>query len=91
MNVMNAAKQRIHKLQQLRGLEHYAYQVAHFILQNECLALEAAKAALIELSRMGAQFMGSEEELRGLAKKVTINASIQIARTASIASQKAAL
>ncbi|WP_169090356.1 hypothetical protein [Paenibacillus sp. PL91] len=91
MNVMSAALLRDHKLQRLRGLEQFAYQVAHFILQDEVLAAEAAKAALLELSRMEKPLAGSEEDLRSHAKKVTMNASIKIARTASIANQTAAL
>lgn len=72
-----------HKLQRLRGLEHYAYQVAHFILQDEALAAEAAKAALLEISRTGSQLEGPAEELRIRTKKITISASITIARLAS--------
>ncbi|MGM0885110.1 MAG: hypothetical protein ACQEXQ_29215 [Bacillota bacterium] len=72
-----------HKLQRLRGLEHYAYQVAHFILQDEVLAAEAAKAALLEISHAGQQLEGSEEELRIRTKKITIKASITIALSAS--------
>lgn len=71
------------KLQLLRGLEHYTYQVAHFILQDEVLAAEAAKAALLEISQADQQLEGSEEELRIRTKKITIKASITIARSAS--------
>jgi hypothetical protein len=67
------------KLQRLRGLEHYAYQVAHFILQDEVQAEEAAKAALLEISHVDKQLEGSAEELRILTKKLTIRASITIA------------
>jgi hypothetical protein len=88
---MRANLLRDHKLQRLRELEQFAYQVAHFILQDEVLAAEAAKAALLEISRMVTPFAGSEEELRRHAKKVTMSASIKIARTASIANQTAAL
>lgn len=42
-----------HKVQVLRGVETYAYQVAHYLLQEEELALDAAKAALLELSSNG--------------------------------------
>lgn len=34
----------------LRGLETYGYQVAHYLLQEEDLALEAVKMALLEIS-----------------------------------------
>ncbi|OBY80766.1 hypothetical protein BBG47_04725 [Paenibacillus sp. KS1] len=39
-----------HKVHVLRGVETYGYQVAHYLLQEEELALDAAKAALLELS-----------------------------------------
>lgn len=71
------------RVQRLRRLEHYAYQVAHFILQDEALAAEAAKAALLEISRADNQLEGSAEELRIRTKRITISASITIARSAS--------
>ncbi len=71
------------KLQLVRGIEHYTYQVAHFILQDEVLAAEAAKAALLEISQFDQQLEGSVEELRNRTKKITINASITIAISAS--------
>ncbi|TQR46299.1 hypothetical protein [Paenibacillus popilliae] len=39
-----------HKVHVLRGGETYGYQVAHYLLQEEELALDATKAALLELS-----------------------------------------
>ncbi|RCW47412.1 hypothetical protein [Paenibacillus prosopidis] len=80
---MRATTQLEHMLQRLRGLEHYAYQVAHFILQDEVLAAEAAKAALLEISKADKQLEGSAEELRIRTKRITISASITIARSAS--------
>ncbi len=80
---MRASTLPDHKIQRLRGLEHYAYQVAHFILQDEVLAAEAAKAALLEISRADNQLEGPAEELRIRTKKITISASITIARSAS--------
>ena len=38
------------KVQVLRGVETYGYQAAHYLLQEEELAWDAAKAALLELS-----------------------------------------
>jgi hypothetical protein len=67
------------KLKQLRGIEQYTYQVAHYILQDECLAEEAAKEALLEISSMEPLMKGSTEELHCLVKKLTISASIKVA------------
>lgn len=39
-----------HKVHVLRGVETHGYQAAHYLLQEEELALDAAKAALLELS-----------------------------------------
>ncbi|HTG68640.1 MAG TPA: hypothetical protein VL921_05220 [Candidatus Udaeobacter sp.] len=80
---MRAATLLEQKLQRLRGLEHYTYQVAHFILQDEALAAEAAKAALLEISRADNPLEASAEELRIRAKRIIIGASIAIARSAS--------
>lgn len=85
---MRAATLLVHKLERLREQEHYAYQVAHFILQDEILAAEAAKAALLEISRADKQLEGSPEELRIQMKKITISASITIARSASISAKR---
>jgi len=38
------------QLEILRGLETYGYQVAHYLLQEEDLALDAVKLALLEVS-----------------------------------------
>lgn len=78
---MRASTLPDHKIQRLRSLEPYAYQVAHFILQDEALAAEAAKAALLEISRADNPFEGSAEELRIRTKGITIRASITIARS----------
>lgn len=72
------------KLQQLKGIEQYAYQVAHFILQDAFLAEEAAKAALLQLCLAHKPFEGTAEELQCLAKKLTISASIKAAGSVSI-------
>lgn len=71
------------KIQRIRGLEQYAYQVAHFILQDEILAAEAAKAALLQLSQVDKLLEESAEGLRSRTKKLTISASITIASLAS--------
>lgn len=85
---MRAATLLVHKLELLREQEHYVYQVAHFILQDEVLAAEAAKAALLKISRADKQLEGSPEELRTQIKKITISASITIARSASISAKR---
>lgn len=72
------------KLQQLRELEQYAYQVAHYILQDESLAEEAAKKALVEICLASKRLEGTAEELRCLIKKLTIKASIKAAGTVSV-------
>ncbi|MGM0883725.1 MAG: hypothetical protein ACQEXQ_22160 [Bacillota bacterium] len=65
------------KIRRIRGLEQYAYQVAHFILQDEVLAAEAAKAALLELSQVDKLLEESVEELRSRTKKLTISLRLQ--------------
>jgi len=67
------------KLEQLRGVEHYAYQVAHYILQDEYLAEEAAKAALLEISTTSWLMEEAPKELRCHVKKMTISASLKVA------------
>lgn len=69
-------------LQRLRELELYAYQVAHFLLKNERLAEEAAKAALLEISRTDKLVEAPAEELRVRMKKQAISASLVLAGTA---------
>ncbi|MCA0754283.1 hypothetical protein KP806_04430 [Paenibacillus sp. N4] len=69
-------------LQRLRELELYAYQVAHFLLKNDRLAEEAAKAALLEISRTDKLAETPAEELRLRMRKQTIRASLHLAGTA---------
>lgn len=80
---MSAALLSYSELQQLREVEPYAYQVAHYILQDEWLAEEAAKMALLALSHAHKPFEGSAEELRCLTRKLTISASIKAASSVS--------
>ncbi|WP_028608711.1 hypothetical protein [Paenibacillus harenae] len=80
---MKAAIHSSPVVQILRRLEPYAYQVAYFILQDGTRAEEAAKAALIELSRSGKLSELTREELRSRTKKLTISASLALAGSAS--------
>jgi hypothetical protein len=70
------------KIEILRKLEPYAYKVAYFILEDGTRAEEAAKAALLELSRSGKLSELTPEELRSRTKKLTIRAAIAIASSA---------
>ncbi|OMF24141.1 hypothetical protein BK133_23270 [Paenibacillus sp. FSL H8-0548] len=73
---MRAAISLHQKIVILRGLEQYAYQIAHYILQDEALAAKAAKSALIEISQEEALLEETAEKLRVRTKKLTIRASL---------------
>ncbi|MDQ0063700.1 hypothetical protein [Paenibacillus harenae] len=71
------------KIDLLREQELYAYQIAYYILQNQRLAEEAAKTALIELSRGCLLLKEPTEELRTSVKRLTVHASLALAGAAS--------
>jgi len=77
--MMSATIYKHEKVNVLRELEEYAYQVTHFILQDGAMAEEAAKIALIDIYREGILLEASKEELCSQIKRLTIKASITIA------------
>lgn len=72
------------KIDLLREQELYTYQIAYYILQNQTLAEEAAKTALIELSRENILLKEFSEELRKKVKRLTVQASLALAGSASV-------
>ncbi|MBD2871357.1 hypothetical protein [Paenibacillus arenilitoris] len=70
------------KVEMLRRLEPYAYQVAYFMLQDGRLAEEAAKAALLEIGSLGGLADEPAEALRGRTKKAAIKVSLAAAAAA---------
>lgn len=76
MRVAIAVRQ---KIDLLREHELYVYQIAYFILQNQQLAEEAAKRALIEISRTARLPEEPDNELRDRIKRLTVSASLALA------------
>lgn len=67
------------KIETLRKLETYAFQVAYYILQDECLAIEATKYALLELSKEDDDFYRKPlPAQRDIMKKTMIKQSIAV-------------
>ncbi|CAM4326716.1 hypothetical protein PAEN110709_08560 [Paenibacillus endophyticus] len=64
------------RLQKLRALEPYAYQVAHYLLQDDAAAAEASQTALLEISQQDSFQTETPEQLRSLMKKLVIRTSL---------------
>ncbi len=61
----------------LRLYEIYCYRVCYFLLQNEVLASESSKTALLELFRHESFFQSSESEKKRIVYKVATKHSLQ--------------
>lgn len=66
------------KIEILRRIEAYGYQVAHYILQDEELAIEATKSVLLEVSRDSVFLSNSLNEQRIRMKQMIIRSSIRV-------------
>lgn len=66
------------KVEELKRLETYGYQVAYFILQNEHMAIEATKTALLELIGDPSFFLKPLSVRRDIMKKTMMRRSIAV-------------
>jgi hypothetical protein len=73
------------KVEVFKRLETYGYQVAYFILQNEHLAIEATKAALLELSGDSGFFLKPLSVQREIVKKTMMRRSITVKQKSAAA------
>ncbi len=64
------------KVIRLRSLEHYAYQIAYFVLQSDKPAERAVQKALLEISKRENLLHGKTEELLEMVKKEVIRAAL---------------
>ncbi|MBO7743871.1 hypothetical protein I8J29_06670 [Paenibacillus sp. MWE-103] len=71
----------------LRGVEHYCFQVAYYLLGNDLDAAEAGKRALLALARDRRFLDGGEDERKRLAKSAAIACAMKRAG-AEAATQK---
>mgnify|MGYP007031661813 FL=1 len=58
------------RLRMLRDSEHLCYRVCHYLLQNEKLALETAKLALLELARNPDFYACPQEQKQDIIRRV---------------------
>lgn len=65
-----------YKVEILRRLETFSYQVAYFILEDEGLAIDATKRALIEVSLNADFYRQSLSNQRETLRKLTIRQSL---------------
>jgi hypothetical protein len=66
------------KVKTLRSLENFCYQIAYYLLQDETLAVDAAKNALLDLGQKPEFFRMTSSVQQELTKKVTIRSSFQV-------------
>lgn len=66
--------QRLHVL---RNYENFCYQVCFYLLQNEALATESAKQALLELYKHADFFNCSNNEKKDIIYKFAVKKSLQ--------------
>ncbi|WP_152619436.1 hypothetical protein [Cohnella kolymensis] len=66
------------KVKILKKLETHGYQIAFYILQNEDLAIEAIKTALIELSMDDTFFRKSQTVQQQIMKRTCMYKSIAV-------------
>jgi len=72
----------------LRGLETYGYQVAHYLLQEENLALDAVKLALMEVSAKEGFFKEEIKSQRAEWRRTVMRHAIQLKQKWLIAKQR---
>lgn len=66
------------KVEILKKLETHGYQIAFYILQNEDLAIEAMKTALVELNMDVTFFRKSLTVQQQIMKRTSLNKSIAV-------------
>jgi hypothetical protein len=66
------------KVETLRSLESLCYRIAYYLLQDESLAVNAAKKALLDLGRKPEFFRMTSSVQQELTKQVTIRSSFQV-------------
>ncbi|MBD0384478.1 hypothetical protein [Paenibacillus sedimenti] len=66
------------RVETLKRLETYSYQVAYYVLQDEGLAIEATITALLELSMVDDFYMKPLPVQLDITKKTTIKNSIAV-------------
>lgn len=69
------------KIAILKKLEHYSYQAAYFILQDEALASKAACNALLEMMQEDELLIQSIVEQQKLLKSLVIRHSIAVKKS----------
>ncbi|TVY01955.1 hypothetical protein [Cohnella terricola] len=70
-----------HVVQTLRRYEEYGYSIAYFILQDEELAVHAAKAALLEAGRDRELAGKSDSVLRASFGKLAMRKALETKRS----------
>lgn len=78
---MQAAPGLEDKVNALKRVEVYCYQIAYYMLKDEALAADAAMKALFALYEEGAFFEQTPEIQRRLAKRKTVCLSLQMKMT----------
>lgn len=70
-------KQHDHHLHILKLYEVYCYRICYYLLQNEKLASETSKTALLELFRHESFFGSTDSEKKQIVYKVATKHSLQ--------------
>ncbi|XEC97419.1 hypothetical protein AB6A23_13170 [Paenibacillus tarimensis] len=78
MNDQKSTKLRGERLQQLKKYENYCYQIVFYILENEVLALAAAKESLISLYQHPEFAAMPENFKRNTVKSTAIKYSLRM-------------
>lgn len=66
------------QIEALKSLEGYGYSIAHYLLMDEQAAIEATKAALLEVSRSALFFAESNHAQQLALKKVIMREAIHV-------------
>ncbi|ALS27343.1 hypothetical protein ABEV74_16765 [Paenibacillus cisolokensis] len=76
------------KVERLRSLEHYCYQIAHYLLGNDADAEHASIGALLELSGDPELLCCGEQDLRKLARTAAIRHACRLSAARSEAGKR---
>lgn len=66
----------------LRAYESYCYQIAYYMLQDECTARKAAERALTELFLLPCFYHLSEKVQRSEVKSAAVRCALQVRKEA---------
>lgn len=66
------------KIETLKSLESYGYSIAYYLLMDEQLAIEATKAALLEVSRTSLFFAAHSHVQQLELKKVIMREALHV-------------